>query len=387
MLMIRSWNRWVWSTHPRLTLTPAPRATRSASGSQYVSHHTPRPMPAPSERNHRARLGVPAAPRANHGAASISTNVSASSLRQTKELHSGCSDTLPRPTSAHLAAVVTTHATSPATSTTGPASSTAPSTPHRSRHASSASSTPTPSPTVQITGTSRRTSTAPRATRSRARRPERAGLVRDRGGTAQRHRRGTEPRASRLGPFRCRREDRDEPPLGHRATWRRHAGVAEEGPLAHLGPLDPHPPAAQLVGAHHRVVGEERAVAHRRHPRQHQHGRRLDVAPHPRAERPEPHRRDQARVEREQQRAGVVQKPLGGPDLPAGAAAHGVGALREAGAEGPHADQCQRRQDGERGHRAQRQPAGRTGRGLREGRVPPTPAQTTSRPHPAATSG
>ncbi len=34
MLMIRSWNRWVCTTHPRLTVEPSPRVTRSGSGSQ-----------------------------------------------------------------------------------------------------------------------------------------------------------------------------------------------------------------------------------------------------------------------------------------------------------------------------------------------------------------
>ncbi len=45
---------------------------------------------------------VPAAARANHGAASISTKVSTTSLRQTNELHSGCSPTRSRPTSSPL---------------------------------------------------------------------------------------------------------------------------------------------------------------------------------------------------------------------------------------------------------------------------------------------
>ena len=34
MLMIRSWNRWVCTTQPRLTVAPSPRRTRSDSGSQ-----------------------------------------------------------------------------------------------------------------------------------------------------------------------------------------------------------------------------------------------------------------------------------------------------------------------------------------------------------------
>jgi len=34
MLSTRSWNRWVWTTQPRLTVAPAPSSTRSVSGSQ-----------------------------------------------------------------------------------------------------------------------------------------------------------------------------------------------------------------------------------------------------------------------------------------------------------------------------------------------------------------
>ena len=51
MDMIRSWNRCVCTTHPRSTVAPSPSVTRSASGSQYDSHHTPRPILAPSPRS------------------------------------------------------------------------------------------------------------------------------------------------------------------------------------------------------------------------------------------------------------------------------------------------------------------------------------------------
>ena len=61
-----------------------------------------------------------------------------------------------------------------------------------------------------------------------------------------------------------------------------------------------------------------------------QHRRRLDVAADLGAERAQPHGREQARVQREQERAGGVQQPLGRPDLPADAAAHRVVAPRAA---------------------------------------------------------
>ena len=74
-------------------------------------------------RSHTARAGVPAAAWANHGAATISTNVSDTSVRQTKLDQSGCSPALMRPTKAHFAIVDTSAATAPAASITMPLSS------------------------------------------------------------------------------------------------------------------------------------------------------------------------------------------------------------------------------------------------------------------------
>ena len=118
--MIRSWNRWVCTTQPRFTVLPSPSVTRSASGSQYVSHHTPRPILAPNARNHRFITGVPLAARANHGAATVSTKVSDTSLRQTKDDHSVCSLTRMRPTTSHFAITAEAPATAPAISSTTP---------------------------------------------------------------------------------------------------------------------------------------------------------------------------------------------------------------------------------------------------------------------------
>ena len=50
---------------------------------------------------------MPFAAPTSHGTASTSTNVSASSLRHTNELHSGCSTARNRPTSSHFIAVAT----------------------------------------------------------------------------------------------------------------------------------------------------------------------------------------------------------------------------------------------------------------------------------------
>ena len=71
MDMIRSWNRWVCTTHPRSTVAPSPRVTRSASGSQYVSHQTPGRSSAPSPRSqtlsHRGAVRGAREPRRGDG--------------------------------------------------------------------------------------------------------------------------------------------------------------------------------------------------------------------------------------------------------------------------------------------------------------------------------
>jgi len=41
-----------------------------------------------------------------------------------------------------------------------------------------------------------------------------------------------------------------------------HAGVADEGALADLDVVDPHPAATELVGGDHGVVGEEGAISY-----------------------------------------------------------------------------------------------------------------------------
>ena len=116
--------------------------------------------------------GVPVTARANQGAATTSTKVSASSLRHTKELHSGWLPGPSRPTSSHFASTVTAAASSPATHSAGqtvatPGRSQSAPAPTSSRTASASRQTAACRATPTTTGTSRAASHAARATRSR----------------------------------------------------------------------------------------------------------------------------------------------------------------------------------------------------------------------------
>ena len=269
MLSIRSWNRWVCTTQPcvdgRRRRAGRPGRPRAASRSR-----TRRPLPilAPSDRSQTLSTGVPVAARANHGAATTSTKVSASSLRQTNELHSGWSDARRRPTSSHLASVVDARrdgAGRPSAPRPRPAAAA-----HQpARSASSSSSAPRRRARCRgrrITGTSRqqpRRAPGPPAAASAGcrsgcrRRPPaaRRSLV----GGLPSH----EVPALALRTARGGRQHGDQALLGHLATRGRHAGVADEGVLADLHPLDAQPAAAELVAAEQGVVGEERTVADR----------------------------------------------------------------------------------------------------------------------------
>ena len=183
---------------------------------------------------------------------------------------------------------------------------------------------------MQITGTIRQSSTSARATRSRVG----GANVRASSDSPATRRSFTGGDPSQLVPARAssgrRRQHGDEPALGHRAAGRDHPRVAQERALAHLAALDPQPAVAQLVGADEGVVGEERPVADGGERGQHEGGRRLHVLADVRPERPQPHRRRHARVEREQRGARVVHEPQRRPDLPARPAAHRVVPLAEA---------------------------------------------------------
>ena len=172
--MMRSWNRWVWSTVPRLTDTPRPRCTRSNSGSHQVSHHTPRSIFAPISRAQALNTGEPTASRIRPGTARDSAKVSASSLRHTKELNSGRSPSRKRPMRAHLTSTGMRAASTPAASTTGVAHSSAETMPSRPPPARmyTVVSTKTIARSIHavtMKGTARRDSTSVRATTRRRR--------------------------------------------------------------------------------------------------------------------------------------------------------------------------------------------------------------------------
>src|SRR6478735_5849092 len=112
-------------------------------------------MRAPSVRNHRLSTDVPDAALANHGAATISTKVSITSLRQTNELHSAYWVTRVRPTNSHFATAATPPATAPTASNASPPSSPAATNEISPTISSSVSSKPTPMATVHIVGMSR----------------------------------------------------------------------------------------------------------------------------------------------------------------------------------------------------------------------------------------
>ena len=230
--------------------------------------------PEPQGQRRRAR----SAALANHGAATISTKVSTTSLRQTKRapqrvvaladptdddpLRHGRERAPPR---ARRPASRRPRARRPTTGRSGPTST------------ASRASTPTAMATEQATGTNRHSSTAARAARRRRDGAKVRLLVSGHDGPAQLHRGAAEPRRPRLRLLRGGRQHRHEAVLRAPTVPGGHAGVAEERPLADLGRGDPHPAAAELVAGDHRVVGEERAVADRGHLRQQQHRRGLDA--------------------------------------------------------------------------------------------------------------
>ena len=225
---------------------------------------------------------MPAAALANHGAATISTKVSTTSLRHTNELHSGCSPARDaarrRPTS--------------------PTDGEQRGDQRRRRAARRPDARPRPPER-------RARRRAMRARRARRRRwppstpPARSGTARRRRAATRRRGGGRERAARRrrrrrvrrsftgglpshdvpgLRLLRRRRQHGDEPVL--RAPTRPPAAMPELPRKARLPTLarrDPQPPAAELVAGDHRVVGEEGAVADRRHLRQQQHRRRLDA--------------------------------------------------------------------------------------------------------------
>ena len=248
------------------------------------------------------RTGVPAAAFANHGAATSSTKLSTTSLRQTNELHSGYSTARVRPTISHLATVAMPPATAPAARITAPDSSSVSHGPshdverlqreqHAERDQHRAHHRHEPAQLDQRPGDLELERRVERPALVAARPPGRRSFT------------GGEPShdVPALDFFGAADSTATRPFFGTDAAGRGHPGVAEEGPLADLRAGHVQPAAAQLVRRDHRVVGQERALADRGHLRQQQHGRRLDVPADLGAQRAQPPRRQQARVQREQQ--------------------------------------------------------------------------------------
>jgi hypothetical protein len=119
----------------------------------------------------------------------------------------------------------------------------------------------------------------------------------------------------------------DQALLGHLATRRGHARIADEGTPTDPGIGDAQPPTAQLVGRDEGVIGQEGALADIGEPRDEEHRGGLDVRADPRAQRTQPHRGHRRGVDREEPRAGLVEDPQRRPGLPRLTRVHGVRAL------------------------------------------------------------
>ena len=359
MRMIRSWNRCVCTTHPRFTRHAVAESTPDRPPAASRSRTTRRARSAP-----RAHAGTgsgtacPTAARANHGAATISTNVSTTSLRHTKALHNGCSTARIRPTSSHFAATVSSAGGRTGREQHDAAGSGGDRVARRTRPVASRAHEHARrrSPRCSTVGTSRHSSTA------RPGDPKRPGSVRTCAPvgsirrTAQPHRRAAQPGRALLRLGRRRGQHRDQSVLRHRAAGPGHPGVAEEGALA-----DPRPARCAAI---RRAVRRRRPSCRRRGTRRRRSWSSSAAAapstPRPRGRPRAPSSRsqrrgEQARVEREQQRPRRVHQPLDRPDLPADPAAHRVQARAQPDAEQP--DRRRRTATGERRRTRSARPA------------------------------
>ena len=182
--------------------------------------------------------GVPLTPPTSHGTATTSTNVSASSLRQTNDVHSGRScDAEPADQQPLHRGRERRTRPCPAASSTRPLSraATRPSSwlldRHRARPGRRPAARPSTSPGRSGTARSPTGPTSAAAGGSKVR-VESAACD----GPAQRHRRRAEPGRALLGPARRRGQHADQALLGHRVAGRGHPGVAEERLLADARP-------------------------------------------------------------------------------------------------------------------------------------------------------
>ena len=89
------------------------------------------------------------------------------------------------------------------------------------------------------------------------------------------------------------------------------------------------PAAAQFVGRNHGVVGQEGAILDHGEFRRQQCSRYLGVPADLGTQNPQPYRREQARVQREQVVARGIHQSFGGPQLPANPASDRVVALTQ----------------------------------------------------------
>ena len=144
----------------------------------------------------------------------------------------------------------------------------------------------------------------------------------------------------------------------------------------------PHPPATQLVRADHRVVGEERAVVDARHRGDEQDGGCLDIPPDARTEHAQPDRGEQARVQREEDRARRVEQSFDAstPASRCGCARGGCPRAARSTARAPRARRMPRRRCPTARTAGTSQTQGARGTRRRGSRHPGSPARSTSPP-------
>ena len=259
--------------------------------------------------------GTHARPERTTGRPRTSTNVSASSLRHTNELHSGCSDGRSRPTSSPLGQRGEAGRDRPGGEQHRPPRAATAGAPHRGPAATAGRAD---AGTASAACSHHRHETAQLGQRARQPQPPRrsegarlwstsAPVRRSGSGGLPSH---DVPRLALRGPGG--RQHRDQALAGHLPARGRHPRVPEERVLADLHVADPQPPAAELVAAEQGVVGQEGTVPDGREPRDAAGpSRPRRRCPTSGAERPEPGRGQQAGVEREQPRPRLVQDRAG----------------------------------------------------------------------------
>ena len=268
MLSTRSWNRWVCTTHPWLTVDPVLQVDQVRL--RQPVGLAPHPAPDPRTQRRAARRSGPACrSRVGRTTARRPTRRRCRPARCATRTSStaGGSPTRSRPTSIHFASVVTTAASGRGRDHDQPAQQSPPPT---SRPAAASAVERHDDAEPDRDADHHRDQPAQLDQSSRDDAAAWAGrtcgclstVCRD---PAQLGRRAAQPGRARLRLVSARRggQHGDQPPLGHLAARSGHPGVADERVLADLHVLDAQPAAAELVAAEQRVVGEERALAAR----------------------------------------------------------------------------------------------------------------------------